>query len=130
MGLRGPLSSHFCLQTAHFGLFKRPDGERTQFNIGYLLFAFFAIVIVQQWCSRRRPSSVPYSEFEAPRGGQDLRGGGFRNRITGKLKAPENGKTVAAANLVQPDLAERLSKFNVKYTRVQESTFLRDCCRG
>jgi len=27
---------------------------------------------------------------------------------------------------VQPDLAERLSKFDVKYTRVHESTFLRD----
>ncbi|HEV3007684.1 MAG TPA: ATP-dependent zinc metalloprotease FtsH, partial [Burkholderiales bacterium] len=48
------------------------------------------------------------------------------SRITGKLKSPEGGKKVAVANLVQPELAERLSKFGVKYTRVQESTFLRD----
>src|SRR5207247_1370935 len=47
-------------------------------------------------------------------------------RITGKLKSAEGGKTVAVANLVPPDLAERLSKYDVKYTRVYESTFLRD----
>jgi cell division protease FtsH len=47
-------------------------------------------------------------------------------RITGKLKSPENGKTVAVANLVEPDLAERLSKYGVRYTKVHESTFLRD----
>src|SRR5438034_2826843 len=47
-------------------------------------------------------------------------------RITGKFKSAEGGKTVAVANLVPPDLAERLSKYDVKYTRVYESTFLRD----
>ncbi|TMI16658.1 MAG: ATP-dependent zinc metalloprotease FtsH, partial [Betaproteobacteria bacterium] len=47
-------------------------------------------------------------------------------RITGKLKSAAGGKTVAVANLVPPDLAERLSKYDVKYTRVYESTFLRD----
>src|SRR6267378_2277419 len=30
------------------------------------------------------------------------------------------------AYLLPPDLAERLSKYDVKYTRVYESTFLRD----
>src|SRR4029077_18553388 len=48
------------------------------------------------------------------------------HRNTGKLKAPENGKTVAAANLVAPDLAERLSKYGVKYTRATENTLFRD----
>jgi cell division protease FtsH len=48
------------------------------------------------------------------------------NRITGKLKGNGSGKKVAVANLVQPDLAERLSKFGVSYTQVRESTFLRD----
>ena len=51
-------------------------------------------------------------------------------RITGKLKAPENGKTVAVANLVPPEIAERLDKYGVKYTSVQESTFLRDVVGG
>src|SRR5207237_7252639 len=46
--------------------------------------------------------------------------------ITGKLKTAQGGKTVAIANRVEPQLAEQLSKFNVKYTRVHESTILRD----
>ncbi|HJV11575.1 MAG TPA: ATP-dependent zinc metalloprotease FtsH [Burkholderiales bacterium] len=102
--------------------------KRTQFNVGYLLFAFFAIVIVQQWWQQAQTVEVvPYSEFEKLLAEDKISEVVVsENRITGKLKAPENGKTVAAANLVQPDLAERLSKFNVKYTRVHESTFLRD----
>ncbi|HET7297290.1 MAG TPA: ATP-dependent zinc metalloprotease FtsH [Burkholderiales bacterium] len=102
--------------------------KRTQFNIGYLLFAFFAVVIVQQWWQQAQTVEVvPYSEFERLLAEDKISEVVVsENRITGKLKAPENGKTVAAANLVQPDLAERLSKFNVKYTRVHESTFLRD----
>src|SRR5687767_9201887 len=102
--------------------------KRTQFNVGYLLFAFFAIVIVQQWWQQAQTVEVvPYSEFEKLLAEDKISEVVVsENRITGKLKAPENGKTVAAANLVQPDLAERLSKFDVKYTRVHESTFLRD----
>jgi cell division protease FtsH len=102
--------------------------KRTQFNIGYLLFALFAIVVVQQWWQQAQTVEVvPYSEFEKLLAEDKISEVVVsENRITGKLKAPENGKTVAAANLVQPDLAERLSKFDVKYTRVHESTFLRD----
>jgi cell division protease FtsH len=102
--------------------------RRTQFNIGYLLFALFAIVVVQQWWQQAQTVEVvPYSEFEQLLAQDKIAEVTVSDqRITGKLKAPENGKTVAVANLVQPDLAERLSKFGVKYTRVQESTFLRD----
>ena len=83
MGLRGPLSSLSCLQTAISALFKRPGWKRTQFNIGYLLFAFFAIVIVQQWWQQAQTVEVvPYSEL-APRGGQDLRGGGSEIALPG-----------------------------------------------
>ena len=43
--------------------------------------------------------------------------------ITGKLKSPDAaGKTVIVANRVEPALAERLSKFDVQYTRVVEGT--------
>src|ERR687891_2455797 len=102
--------------------------KRTQFNLGYLLFALFAILILQQWWQQAQTIEVvPYSEFEKLLAQDKIAEVVVSDqRITGKLKAPENGKTVAVANLVQPDLAERLSKFGVKYTRVQESTFLRD----
>src|SRR5262245_37250755 len=103
--------------------------RRTQFNVGYVLFAVLAILILQQWWQQAQTIEVvPYSEFE-----KLLAEGKVDevvvsdSRITGKIKSPEKGgKTVAVANLVQPELAERLSKFGVKYTRVHESTFLRD----
>ncbi|MCA1926707.1 MAG: ATP-dependent zinc metalloprotease FtsH, partial [Thiobacillus sp.] len=47
--------------------------------------------------------------------------------VTGKLKNPDaNGKTVIVATRVEPDLAARLSQYDVPYARVIESTFLRD----
>jgi cell division protease FtsH len=100
----------------------------TRFNLGYLLFALLAMFFLQQWWQTAQTVEVvPYSEFE-----QLLKEDRIAEvtvsdqRITGKLKSPSNGKTVAVANLVQPDLAERLSQYGVKYTRVYESTFLRD----
>jgi len=103
--------------------------RRTQFNIGYLLFALLAIVMVQQWWQQAQTIEVvPYSEFEQMLADDRIEEVMVSDsRITGKLKSPDKtGKKVAVANLVQPELAERLSKFGVKYTRVQESTFLRD----
>jgi cell division protease FtsH len=102
--------------------------RRTQFNIGYLMFALLAIFILQQWWQQAQTIEVvPYSEFEKLLAEDRIDEVVVSDsRITGKLKSPEGGKKVAVANLVQPDLAERLSKFGVKYTRVHESTFLRD----
>src|SRR6185436_8656622 len=102
--------------------------KSTRFNIAYLVFALLAILIVQQWWQQAQTVEVvPYSAFE-----KLLAEGKVDevvvsdNRITGKLKGNGSGKKVAVANLVQPDLAERLSKFGVSYTQVHESTFLRD----
>ena len=102
--------------------------RQTQFNIGYVVFAVVAIMLLQQlWQQAQTVEVVPYSEFE-----KLLAEGKISEvvisdqRITGKFKSPEGAKSVAVANLVAPDLSERLSKFNVKYTRVYESTFLRD----
>ena len=102
--------------------------RRTQFNVVYVIFALLAILVLQQWWQQAQTVEVvPYSEFE-----QLLREGKVDEvvvsdtRITGKLMGNGSGKKVAVANLVQPDLAERLSKFGVSYTQVRESTFLRD----
>src|SRR5918992_2189338 len=102
--------------------------RRTQFNIGYLLFALLAIFILQQWWQQAQTIEVvPYSEFEKLLAEDRIDEVVVSDqRITGKLKSPEGNKKVAVANLVQPELAERLDKFGVKYTRVHESTFLRD----
>jgi cell division protease FtsH len=102
--------------------------RKTQFNVGYLLFALFAMILVQQWWQTAQTVEVvPYSEFEQLLAQDKIAEVTVsENRITGKLKAPENGKTVAVANLVPPEVAERLEKYNVPYRRTIESTFLRD----
>src|SRR5438445_1056799 len=102
--------------------------RRAQFNLGYLLFALIAMLALQQrWQRAQTIEVVPYSEFEKLLAEHRIDEVVISDqRITGKLKSAEGGKTVAVANLVPPDLAERLSKYDVKYTRVYESTLLRD----
>jgi cell division protease FtsH len=102
--------------------------RRTQFNVGYLLFALLAMIFLQQWWQTAQTVEVvPYSEFEKLLAENKISEVTVSDqRITGKLKAPEGSKTLAVANLVEPDLAARLSKYGVKYTKVHESTFLRD----
>src|SRR5260370_11779507 len=102
--------------------------RRAQFNLAYLLFALIAMLTLQQWWQRAQTVEVvPYSEFEKLLAEHRIDEVVISDqRITGKLKSAEGGKTVAVANLVPPDLAERLSKYGVKYTRVYESTLLRD----
>src|SRR5438552_163151 len=102
--------------------------RRAQFNLAYLLFALIAMLALQQWWQRAQTVEVvPYSEFEKLLAEHRIDEVLISDqRITGKLKSAEGGKTVAVANLVPPDLAERLSKYDVKYTRVYESTFVRD----
>jgi cell division protease FtsH len=102
--------------------------KRTQFNLAYLVFAFFTLLLVQQvWQQSQTTEIVPYSEFE-----QLLKEGKIsevligEKHITGKLKNPEGRKTVAVANRVEPDVAEWLSRYGVPYTRVIESTLVRD----
>ena len=103
--------------------------RRVAFNIVYLLFAMAAILGLQQWWHRAQTVEVlPYSEFEKLLADHRIEEVVISDqRITGKLKpGAGGGKTVAVANLVPPDLADRLSKYDVKYTRVYESTVLRD----
>jgi cell division protease FtsH len=102
--------------------------KQTQFNLAYLIFAVLAVLLVQQWWQQAQMVEVvPFSEFE-----QLLKEGKIaevlvsERHITGRLKSPEGRKTVAIANRVEPDLAQWLSKYGVPYTRVVESTFLRD----
>ncbi len=102
--------------------------RRTQFNLAYLLFAVVAMLALQQWWHQAKTVEVlPYSEFEKLLAEHKIDEVVISDqRITGKLTQKTGSKTVAVANLVPPDLAERLSKFDVKYTRVYESNILRD----
>jgi cell division protease FtsH len=102
--------------------------RKTQFNLVYLIFALLAMVLVQQsWQRYQTVEVVPYSEFEQILAQNKIAEVTVSDQhITGKLKTPEKGKSIVVANLVPPEIAERLDKYGVKYTRQQESTFLRD----
>lgn len=71
---------------------------------------------------------MPYSEFEkALAEGRVAEVVVADRTLTGKLTRPDaQGKTVLVATRVELDLAARLSQYGVPYTRVIESTFLRD----
>ena len=103
--------------------------KRTGLNLGYLIFAFMAMVLLRDWWTQMQiVETVPYSRFE-----QYLADGEIESvevgelTISGRLKTPEpGGKRLVIAARVEPDVAERLSRFDVPYTRVRQSTWLRD----
>ncbi|MEW6133764.1 MAG: ATP-dependent zinc metalloprotease FtsH [Pseudomonadota bacterium] len=103
--------------------------QKTQWNLIYWIIAALLLLMLQNWWQTSRTvEAVPYSEFE-----QALKDGRVAEvfvsdrYLTGKLKSPDaKGKTVIVANRVETDLAARLSRYGVPYTRVIESTFLRD----
>jgi len=102
--------------------------RRTRFHVAYVIFALLAMVLIQEaWQRAQTVEVLPYSDFE-----KLLAQGKIAEvvvddtHITGKLKTPQGGKTVAIANRVEPQLADQLNKYDVKYTRVHQSTFVRD----
>ena len=99
-----------------------------RWNLVYWILAAMAFLTLQSvWQASRTVEPVPYSEFEkALEAGRVAEVVVGETTITGKLKNPDGGKTTIVATRVEPDLAERLSKYDVPYTRVVESTFLRD----
>ena len=79
------------------------------------------------WIEQTQVETLPYSQFE-----KLLQEGGIEemsvgtNVIEGKLKQPIGGRSEFRTVIVDPALAEQFSKYNVKYTGVVHSTFLRD----
>lgn len=105
-----------------------PD-RRLHWNVGYWLVALLLLLSLQDlWQVQRSTEAVSYSEFElALSEGRVAEVTVGERTVTGRLKTPDaHGKTVLVANRVDPDTAERLSRFGVPYSRVVESTLLRD----
>ncbi len=102
---------------------------QTRWNVWYWIFAVLTFLMLQNWWqAAQQIEPVPYSEFErALADGRVAEVIVGEKTITGRLKSPEpGGKTTIVANRVEPELADRLNQYDVKYTRVVESTFLRD----
>jgi len=97
-------------------------------NLAYWLIALLVLLLLQNfWRSASETQAVSYSEFE-----QALREGRVASvivtdrTVTGQLKAAEAGKTALVAVLVPPELATRLDRYEVPYSRVLESNLLKD----
>ena len=102
--------------------------KKQQVNVWYVLLAMLALLFFQSWwIEQTQVETLPYSQFE-----KLLREGGIEemsvgtNVIEGKLKQPIGGRSEFRTVIVDPALAEQFSKYNVKYTGVVHSTFLRD----
>jgi cell division protease FtsH len=102
---------------------------QTRWNVVYWILALLALFTLQNWWqAAQQIEPVPYSEFEKALSEGRVSEVSISDRtITGKLKQPDaRGKTLIVATRVEPEVAERLSKYGVPYTRVYESTLLRD----
>jgi cell division protease FtsH len=102
--------------------------EKHHWHVGYWIVAIMLLLLFQEMVQTfRTVETVPYSVFEQALAEGKVAEVTIGERvITGKLRTPE-GRTVAiAAARVEPDLAQRLDRYNVPYTRIVENTFLRD----
>jgi cell division protease FtsH len=97
-------------------------------NLGYWVIALIALLLLQNvWQTANQALPVPYSEFEqALSEGRIVDVSVTDRTIIGRLKTAEGKKTTLVATRVEPDLAARLERYNVPYTRIVENTFLKD----
>ncbi len=101
----------------------------TRFNLAYFVAALAAVLLVQHWWTEaQKVEPVPYSQFE-----QDLAAGRVSNvvitdsEVIGTLKRPDDhGRTEIVATRVEPDLADRLSRYGVPFRRQLGGTLFRD----
>ena len=102
--------------------------RKTQLNVWYIIFALVVIVLFQNWwAASRQVEVIPYSQFEDLLKNNEIEEVHIRqNTLEGKLKKPIDGRERFVTTRVDPQLADRLSKYDVKFTGVVESTFLRD----
>ncbi|HDL8251183.1 TPA: ATP-dependent zinc metalloprotease FtsH [Yersinia enterocolitica] len=103
--------------------------KKNQWNTGYWIVALLLLLSLQSyWQTAKTVEPVPYSEFEKVLAEGRVAEVLVSDRtVTGRLKSPDSrGKTTIVATRVDPDLANRLSKYDVPYARVLESTWLRD----
>ena len=103
--------------------------KKNQWNTGYWIVALLLLLSLQSyWQTAKTVEPVPYSEFEkALDEGRVAEVLVSDRTVTGRLKSPDSrGKTTIVATRVEPDLADRLSKYDVPYARVLESTWLSD----
>ena len=100
-----------------------------QINFSYALFALALVILFHGWWGQYvQVEPLPYSEFE-----QLLRSGKVaevqirEQYVEGQLKSPlADGRDRFISTRVEPDFADHLAQYGVKFSGVVESTWLRD----
>ena len=102
--------------------------QKTQFSLWYFAFALLSVVLLHNaWVGARSIAPIPYSEFQTLiKEGKVAEIAIAQNQIHGTFKAPVDGKSRFVTTRVEPALAKDLAQFDVKFTGMVESTFLRD----
>jgi cell division protease FtsH len=99
--------------------------KKHQFNIGYLLMAFFAVTLFQMWLGSRSVMQLSYSEFtrylDQKRIAEVMVS---QDRIEGKFTEPVDGKQYFVTRRVDPQFAADLEKAGVRVTGTSDSNWL------
>jgi cell division protease FtsH len=105
--------------------------KQIQWNIAYLIAAMLAVMLFQSWWGRRGWfRSCPTASWK-PHSLMDVERVVISDRhIMGYLSPTQHGKRILTANRVEPEVAERLSRFGVPFTREYESGFFSSSFRG
>jgi cell division protease FtsH len=106
-----------------------PMKKETQYHAWYWVAVMVAVMAIQVvFASYTQIAQLPYSEFQdALKAGKiaEVRVSG--NYIQGKFKEPDaKSFTDFITTRVDPEIAQELSKYNVKFAGAIESTWLRD----
>jgi cell division protease FtsH len=103
--------------------------SKTRFNILYAVMAFCAVLLIQYFIATAHQIAViPYSEYQQLLQQGKVDSVGISDRtIQGTLKEPlKGGQKQFVTTRVDPDIAQQLEKYHVRFTGQIESTFLRD----
>lgn len=101
----------------------------SNFNIWYLVVAILGVLLLRDiWVASTQVQQIPYSEFQAKlKEGQIKDIAISSNVIQGAYKSPQvDGRTRFATTRVEPELAKDLAEYDVQFSGVIESTWLRE----
>jgi cell division protease FtsH len=102
--------------------------KKHTWNFGYWGVALVLLLLLQSvWQGASQSEIVAFSEFEkALAEGRIVEVTVADRFLNGRLKVGDGRKTSMITARVEPDVATRLDKYNIPYSRVIENTLLRD----
>jgi cell division protease FtsH len=103
--------------------------KKAQFHIWYIFVAVWGVLLFHSlWMQSQQTEQIPYSQFETYlKEGRvtDIHIG--PNYIEGKLKEPAEGQPQQFVTVrVEPELADKLAAYNVKFSGEVENTVIHD----